>query len=78
MLPHEQMRVGAQILAAIFGGPGIFYVWRSFEHPGDAVTAVLYLAFATALALYAGAPIRIDGRAALARCRTLLARKRRL
>lgn len=77
MLPHEQMRIGAQLLAAVFGGPGIFYVWRSFGNPGDAATAVLYLALATVLALYAGAPAKGPSLGALARCRALLARKRR-
>jgi hypothetical protein len=77
MLPHEQMRIGAQILAAIFGGPGIFYVWRSFENSGDALTALFYLTMATVLALYAGAPIQIDGRRALVRCRALLSKRRR-
>jgi hypothetical protein len=58
MLPLEQMRMGAQVLAAIFGGPGIFYLWRSFGSSGDALNAALYLAIATTLILVAGAPSR--------------------
>ena len=53
MLATEQMRYGALILAAIFGGPGIFYDYISFFHPRYAVTALLYLVVATVLALCA-------------------------
>lgn len=76
MLPQEQMRMGAQILAAIFGGPGVFYVWRSFDNPDDGLRAAFHLVVASLLALYSGAPIRMD-LGTLARCRALLARKRR-
>jgi len=56
MLAHEQMRWGARILAAMFGGPGIFYLWLSFNHPENSLTAVIYLALATVLSIYAGEP----------------------
>jgi hypothetical protein len=56
MLAHEQMKWGARALAAILGGPGIFYLWLSFNHPENAITAVIYLALATALSIYAGEP----------------------
>ncbi len=56
MLAHEQMKWGARVLAAMFGGPGIFYLWLSFNHPENALTAVIYLALATALSIYAGEP----------------------
>jgi hypothetical protein len=56
MLAHEQMKWGARCLAAIFGGPGIFYLWLSFNQPENALTAVIYLALATALSIYAGEP----------------------
>jgi hypothetical protein len=51
MLNNDQMRIGAQCMAAIFGGPGIFYVAESFQHPDFAVTGLIYLVLATALAL---------------------------
>jgi len=53
MLANEQMRIAAQCMAAIFGGPGVFYIWLSFYRPGQAVTGFIYLAIATVLALYA-------------------------
>jgi hypothetical protein len=53
MLANDQMRIAAQCLAAIFGGPGIFYIWLSYYRPGQAVTGFIYLAIATVLALYA-------------------------
>lgn len=73
MLANEQMRYGAQAMAAIFGGPGIFYIWLSFYKPGQAVTGLIYLAIATALALYADrkGKSRPAGRRALARIRIL-------
>lgn len=78
MLPLEHMRMGAQVLAAIFGGPGIFYLWRSFggaaDCQGDALNAVLYLIAATALVLVAGQPEKAK---APARRRALFSRKRR-
>jgi hypothetical protein len=53
MLASEQMRYSAQIMAAIFGGPGIFYVIESFDMPDYALTGILYLVVATALAKFA-------------------------
>lgn len=80
MLAQEQMRFGAQVMAAIFGGPGIFYLWLSFHQPIDALTALIYLAIAAALALYAEG--KTEHRAARAvavatRCRAILRGKRR-
>ena len=80
MLAHEQMRFGARIMAAIFGGPGIFYVWESFYQPIDAVRALIYLAIATALALYADGTAEQRAAArigAVARCKAILRAKRR-
>ena len=78
MLAQEQMRFGAQVMAAIFGGPGIFYVWQSFHTPIDAVTALIYLAIATALALYAeGKTEHRAAQAVAARCKAILRGKRR-
>ena len=51
MLANEHMRWGAQTMAAIFGGPGIFYILESFARPADAVTGIIYLLIATGLAL---------------------------
>jgi len=56
MLAHEHMRWGARVLAAMFGGPGIFYLWLSFHYPENALTAAIYLALATVLSIYAGEP----------------------
>jgi hypothetical protein len=53
MLASEQMRFSAQIMAALFGGPGIFYVIESFDTPNYALTSILYLVVATALAKFA-------------------------
>ena len=47
-LPLE-MRVGSQILAAVLGGPGVFYLWRSFYAPEDALRAVIFLGAAAAI-----------------------------
>ena len=47
-LPLE-MRVGSQILAAVLGGPGVFYLWRSFYAPEDALRAVIFLGAAGAI-----------------------------
>lgn len=79
MLAHEHMRFGARIMAAIFGGPGIFYFWLSFSEPANAVTALIYLGIATALALYAEgkAEPRAARIGALARCKAILSGKRR-
>jgi hypothetical protein len=82
MFANEQMRMGAQIMAAIFGGPGIFYIWLSFEYPntGDAVTGIIYLSVATALALASGKDTLGEPRPArshLARARALLRLRRR-
>ncbi|HXQ52432.1 MAG TPA: hypothetical protein VN802_15165 [Stellaceae bacterium] len=49
MLAHEQMRWGSQIMAAMFGGPGIFYILESFSDAGNALNGIVYLALATAL-----------------------------
>lgn len=82
MFANEHMRLGAQTMAAIFGGPGIFYIWLSFQNPnpGDAVTGIIYLAIATALALAAdkgavGEPR--PARSRLGRARALLRLRRR-
>jgi hypothetical protein len=79
MLAHEQMRFGAQIMAAIFGGPGVFYVVLSFQRPRDALTGLIYLVIATTLALYAGGKPepRTVRRGAVARCKAILLGKRR-
>ena len=80
MLAQDQMRFGAQIMAVVFGGPGIFYVWQSFHQPIDGLTALIYLAIATALALYAEG--KTEHRAARVvavaiRCKSILRGKRR-
>jgi hypothetical protein len=49
-LPLE-MRVGSQLVAAILGGPGVFYLWRSFDAPEDALRAVIFLGAAAAISL---------------------------
>ena len=45
------MRLGAQALAAILGGPGVFYLWCSFYEPIFAVKALIMLGAATAISL---------------------------
>lgn len=54
-MPRE-MHLGSQAIAAILGGPGIFYLWHSFYVPEDAMRAVLFLGAATVinLMLYPG------------------------
>jgi hypothetical protein len=79
MLNNEQMRIGAQCMAAIFGGPGVFYAIESFHSAENALTGVIYLAIATALAL-ASAPQsdhRTAGSGALAWCKAVIQPRRR-
>jgi ABC-type Fe3+ transport system permease subunit len=45
------VRLGGQALAAILGGPGIFYVWYSFYDPSEAASAVVLLGGACAISL---------------------------
>ncbi len=56
-MPHQElMRMGARVLAATFGGPGIFFLWLSFgDIPGTALNAGLYLAAALVLTYVADA-----------------------
>ena len=80
MHAQEQMRYGARILAAIFGGPGIFYLYLSFQRPDMAFTAVIYLLIAVALSFYAGEGAEQPGAVrALALCRSVIrsAKRRR-
>lgn len=46
------MRVGAQALAAILGGPGIFYIWYSFYAPWAAANAVILLGCAVTISFF--------------------------
>jgi hypothetical protein len=77
MLEQEQMRFGARVMAAIFGGPGIFYLWLSFYEPINAVNALIYLVLATALALYADGKSEPRAARAMARAKAILRGKRR-
>lgn len=77
MQANDQMRRGAQIMAAIFGGPGIFYVWASFYNPSDALTAILYLGTATTLALLSEDKSGAPTGATLRRCLALIRPSRR-
>ncbi len=49
MSAMDQMRFGATVMAAIFGGPGVFYCVESFVMPSLALTGILYLAAALLL-----------------------------
>lgn len=49
MFASDQMRYGAIVMAAIFGGPGVFYCIESFAHPTFALHGLLYLGIAIAL-----------------------------
>ncbi|HUH84083.1 MAG TPA: hypothetical protein VLX85_05710 [Stellaceae bacterium] len=76
MMSREHMRAGAQFLAAIFGGPGLFYLWLSFYRPEEALTAILYLSIATAITLTMGEPEREPARVgAFARTRRAIHRR---
>ena len=78
MMSREHMRAGAQFLAAIFGGPGLFYLWLSFYRPEEAMTAILYLSIATAITLTLGEPERQPAQfGALARTRQAIRRRLR-
>ncbi|HXS38571.1 MAG TPA: hypothetical protein VN766_00215 [Stellaceae bacterium] len=46
------MRLGSQTLAAILGGPGIFYVWYSFYAPWAAANAVILLGCAIGISVF--------------------------
>jgi hypothetical protein len=48
---QEPMRLGSHVLAAILGGPGIFYLWESFYVPPLALKAFLFLAAALTINL---------------------------
>jgi hypothetical protein len=43
------MRFGAIVMAAVFGGPGVFYSIESYLDPSFALTGILYLGIALAL-----------------------------
>jgi hypothetical protein len=79
MLNNEQMRIGAQCMAAIFGGPGVFYVIESFHSAENAVTGFIYLAIATALAVVSApkAEARTARGGALAWCKAVIQPRRR-
>jgi hypothetical protein len=47
----QAMRLGSEALAAILGGPGIFYLWLSFSMPSLSLKAFLFLAAATTINL---------------------------
>jgi hypothetical protein len=49
MVSADQMRFGAIVMAAVFGGPGVFYSIESFAHPSFAHTGFIYLCIALAL-----------------------------
>lgn len=46
------MRLGSQTLAAILGGPGVFYVWYSFYAPWAAANAVILLGCAIGISVF--------------------------
>jgi len=79
MLNNEQMRIGAQCAAAIFGGPGVFYAIESFRSLDNAVTAVIYLLLATGLAVVSApkAEAHAARGGALAWCRAIIHPRRR-
>jgi len=52
MFAADQMRFGAIVMAAIFGGPGVFYSVESFVDPSFALNGIIYLGVGLAL-LYA-------------------------
>jgi hypothetical protein len=79
MFANEQMRMGALTMAAVFGGPGVFYAIESFADARNGVTAIVYLVIATALALAAdqkSAPT-MPGGGMLRRCRAMIPTSRR-
>lgn len=47
----EHMHLGSRALAAVLGGPGVFYVVHSFQVPTDALKGVIFLGAATAINL---------------------------
>jgi multisubunit Na+/H+ antiporter MnhB subunit len=79
MLANEQIRIGARALAAIFGGPGIFYLWLGLSRPDAAMTGAIYLVIALALSLVAEESSARGGSGVLARCRAAIrpAKRRR-
>ena len=48
----DTMRLGGQALAAILGGPGIFFLWCSFYEPIYGVKALILLGAATAISVF--------------------------
>jgi hypothetical protein len=48
----DSMRIGGQAMAAILGGPGVFYLWCSFYEPVMALKALIALGAATAISVF--------------------------
>lgn len=71
MSAMDQMRYGAIVMAAVFGGPGVFYSLESFAYPSFALTGLIYLVIAIALICAA------QGKEATPARRKLPPRKRR-
>jgi len=59
------MRVGAQALSAILGGPGIFYVWYSFYAPWTAADAVILLGCAVTISFFLYPELQLPPQGAL-------------
>lgn len=57
------MRLGSQTLAAILGGPGIFYVWYSFYAPWAAANAVILLGCAIGISVFLYPELQLSPRA---------------
>jgi hypothetical protein len=52
MSANIMMRLGGQAMAAVLGGPGIFYVWLSFYDPLAALRATILLGAAIAISIF--------------------------
>jgi len=50
-MSEDSVRIGGQALAAILGGPGVFYLWCSFYEPLFGLKALIMLGAATAISV---------------------------
>jgi hypothetical protein len=51
MSPEFLLRTALQVVSALFGGSGVFFVWTSFHSTLGAAYAILFLSIASCITL---------------------------